>query len=270
VPQIAAGASGDRIVLQLGSFVLENSAHKVVEQCAAKGLEAHIGHSRDANGRDWFVVRSGEFASADDAKAAIGKFQEVAGVAPRLLHHRGASTVQSVETAAPAPQSAPREPHAVSEAASATVAEATAPTTTADGIAPVAFTPKAAGATPAPETAAAMAEITPAAAPASSHRVHADAGGEHVVVQLGSYQLESSARTVMKECAARGIEVKLGQTHDHDGRAWYIVRTGEFASSEEAAPVLHQIGEINGVTPLVIKHAGGAHHPTVTADSSGS
>jgi Flp pilus assembly protein TadD/cell division protein FtsN len=266
VPERAA-AAGDHIVLQLGSYVLESSAKKVVDQCAAKGLEARVGKGRDANGRDWFVVRSAEYASADDAQTAMSKFREVAGLVPRLVHHRGA-TAESVDATGPAAPATAHEPHAGSDTTPVAAVDTPA-TTSPEGITQAAFTPKAGEQAAAPATsptiadapamsAVSMAEIAPAAAPTAAHHAReaatAASSGDHVVLQLGSYQLESSARSVMSQCASHGIEVKLGQTHDREGRAWFIVRTADFTSADEAAPVVHQISAITGVTPIVLKH----------------
>lgn len=276
---VAADTVGEHFVVQLGSYVLESSARKVADQCAAKGFDVHVGRGRGPNGRDWFFVRSSEFASAAEAKAAIQNFREVAGIAPRMMHHRGSTTAQADDAASEAamPASAQPELHDGAGLSGSEAPGASFMSTLADGsmdgIAAAVFAPKLAAAEPVAEVfdpartafevtgsvTVAISNLVPAAAaPPMTGGVHRGLvqrrpDNTHVVVQIGSYLHESSARKVMNECAAHDIEVKLGREHDRQGRAWFTLRTAEFASSDEAAPVLRQISQIHGVAPIFIK-----------------
>jgi len=78
----------DRYAVQLGSYVLEESAHKVVETFTAKGIAVTLSRSNDKDGREWFVVRSRDFETAQDATSAMQMIQSMGGAQPVLVHHR--------------------------------------------------------------------------------------------------------------------------------------------------------------------------------------
>ncbi len=74
--------------MQLGSFALEDTAHRVADFFAAKGVVVAISRSSDRDGREWFVVRSGEFDNADDANGALGTIRSIGLIEPILVRHR--------------------------------------------------------------------------------------------------------------------------------------------------------------------------------------
>ena len=74
--------------MQLGSFALPNSADRVADYFAAKGVVVAISRSTDHDGREWYVVRSGEFDNADDANGALGMIRSIGLVEPIVVRHR--------------------------------------------------------------------------------------------------------------------------------------------------------------------------------------
>lgn len=216
--------------------------------------------------------------AASDLPAAPGTIRSDANPADSSP---AATTIGSPPVAAsPAAMvaSARGEPHAEVEPAAGEAPAVGLISTLADGwmdrIAPAAFALKSTAAEPVAEAfdparatsdvagsiSLALSDVAAAvAAPTwagvvNGGNVQRRSRTNHVVVQLGSYLLESSARKVMEECAAHDIEVNLSRKHDRNGRAWFTVRTAEFASSDEAAPVLRQIARIHGVAPILLKH----------------
>jgi len=69
-----AATSG--FVLQLGAFASEANARKLADQLNRKGYEVAVVHHRDKDGRDWFVVRAGGYANAEEAAAAARHMRE--------------------------------------------------------------------------------------------------------------------------------------------------------------------------------------------------
>ena len=59
-----------RLVVQLGSFQAEANAHKLTSQLKEKGIsDLVVIHDRDRQGRDWYVVRTADFATEEAAEA---------------------------------------------------------------------------------------------------------------------------------------------------------------------------------------------------------
>lgn len=89
-PPHAARTTVDRFVVQLGSWLTEATAHKIADQFAAKGVAVAVSRFNDHDGRTWFVVRSGDFASADEANTLRQSIQSVAtgGISPLVVRVR--------------------------------------------------------------------------------------------------------------------------------------------------------------------------------------
>ncbi len=68
--QKASVDGGKRLVVQLGSFLAEANAERLTSQLKTKGIaDLVVVHDRDRHGRDWYVVRTADFASSDAAEA---------------------------------------------------------------------------------------------------------------------------------------------------------------------------------------------------------
>jgi hypothetical protein len=74
---------------------------------------------------------------------------------------------------------------------------------------------------------------------------------ERYAVQVASFLDESAARRLADTLVAQGITVSLPRTSDRDGRVWFIVRSREFETVEEANRTLQLIPSIVGITPVV-------------------
>jgi len=84
----AAGETAD-FVLQLGAFAAEPNARKLADQLNRKGYEVAVVHRHDRDGRDWFIVRAGGYATADEAAAAARHMREAEQVPAVVVHlHR--------------------------------------------------------------------------------------------------------------------------------------------------------------------------------------
>jgi Flp pilus assembly protein TadD len=77
---------------------------------------------------------------------------------------------------------------------------------------------------------------------------------ESYTVQLGSFLYEASAHRIADAFAAKGVIVSLSRSNDHDGREWYVARSGEFASLDDATGVLHMIQSMGGAEPILVRH----------------
>jgi Flp pilus assembly protein TadD len=80
-----ADSAAGGFVVQLGSFSLEPNARRLAEQLHQKGYETVVVHRRE-NGRDWFVVRAGAYASADAAAAAARRMRDAEQVPAVVVH----------------------------------------------------------------------------------------------------------------------------------------------------------------------------------------
>jgi hypothetical protein len=156
---------------------------------------------------------------------------------------------------APAPQSAPTKPDA-------SLADPTSATALEDEIgAPEAANPsvadsdfaarvnawldmRAVALAPLPTTEAAVARAAPILHSAT----------ERYTVQLGSFLYEASAHRIADAFAAKGIVVSLSRSTDHDGQEWYVARSGEFASLDDATGVLRMIQSMGGAEPILVRH----------------
>ncbi len=72
--------------IQLGAFTNEANAKKLVEQLNGKGYDAAITHHRDRDGRDWYAVRAGGYASADEAETAARQMREKEQLPAVVVH----------------------------------------------------------------------------------------------------------------------------------------------------------------------------------------
>lgn len=67
----ATPLSDQRYAVQLGSFLAETGAQRLADAYMARNVAVTISRLNDRDGRQWFVVRAGEFQSADDAHALL-------------------------------------------------------------------------------------------------------------------------------------------------------------------------------------------------------
>ena len=84
---LAAAPAG--FVVQVGSFASETIAKKLADQLNQKGYGMAVVHHRDAAGRDWYAVRAGGYASADEAAAAARHMHEAEQVPAVVVHEHG-------------------------------------------------------------------------------------------------------------------------------------------------------------------------------------
>ena len=59
---------GMRIVVQIASFEVETNARKLSEKLAAKGYKLVVARDHDRQGKEWFAVRTSDFASQEAAE----------------------------------------------------------------------------------------------------------------------------------------------------------------------------------------------------------
>jgi len=78
----------ERFTVQLGSFALEDSARRLADEFAAKGVLVVQSRSSDPDGRQWFVVRSGEFDNAADANGVLDMIRSMGQIEPIVVRHR--------------------------------------------------------------------------------------------------------------------------------------------------------------------------------------
>lgn len=89
-PAAAKPAGGEHagFVLQLGAFTSEPNARKLADQLNRKGYEVAVTHHRDHDGREWFIVRAGGYATAEEAAAAARHMRDAEQVPAVVVHLR--------------------------------------------------------------------------------------------------------------------------------------------------------------------------------------
>jgi len=81
-----AAVTDKHIVVQVGSFHDEANANKLTKQLAAKGIaNFSVVHDRDRQGRDWYVVRSSEFATREAAEAVAQSIRNAGDNTPAMV-----------------------------------------------------------------------------------------------------------------------------------------------------------------------------------------
>jgi Flp pilus assembly protein TadD/cell division protein FtsN len=73
-------------VVQVGSFASAANAKKLADHLNRKGYDMAVVHNRDRDGRDWFIVRAGGYANADEAAAAARHMREAEQVPAMVVH----------------------------------------------------------------------------------------------------------------------------------------------------------------------------------------
>ena len=78
--------AGKRLVVQLGSFQAEANAHKLTSQLKEKGIaDLVVIHDRDREGRDWYVVRTADFATREAAEAVAQSIRDAGQTDARVI-----------------------------------------------------------------------------------------------------------------------------------------------------------------------------------------
>jgi len=78
--------AGKRVVVQLGSFQAEANAHKLTSQLKEKGIaDLVVIHDRDRQGRDWYVVRTADFATEEAAEAVAQSIRNAGQADARVI-----------------------------------------------------------------------------------------------------------------------------------------------------------------------------------------
>ncbi|HKF72589.1 MAG TPA: tetratricopeptide repeat protein [Stellaceae bacterium] len=87
VAQKAPAVGGKRLVVQLGAFQVEANANRLTSQLKAKGItDLVIIHDRDRQGRDWYVVRTADFATQEAAEAVAQSIRDAGDADARIIH----------------------------------------------------------------------------------------------------------------------------------------------------------------------------------------
>ena len=82
-----SSAGGKRVVVQLGSFQEEANANKLTSKLKAKGIaDLVVTHERDRQGRDWYVVRTSDFATEEAAQAVVQSIRDAGDADARIIH----------------------------------------------------------------------------------------------------------------------------------------------------------------------------------------
>jgi tetratricopeptide (TPR) repeat protein len=76
--------SGATLSLQAGAFLSRANADKVKTKMMENGFDADILILKDSKGRDWYLVRSGNYSSAEEAKKNAAAIKTKLGIVPAI------------------------------------------------------------------------------------------------------------------------------------------------------------------------------------------
>jgi len=81
-PPVIQASTNTGLSLQSGAFISRPNADKMKTKLIESGIDAGILIVKDSKGRDWYLVRSGSYASLDEAKKAVVVLKEKTGLEP--------------------------------------------------------------------------------------------------------------------------------------------------------------------------------------------
>lgn len=81
-PPVMQTSTNAGLSLQTGAFLSRANADKMKTKLIQSGIDADILIVKDSKGRDWYLVRSGSYASSDEAKKAVAVLKEKTGLEP--------------------------------------------------------------------------------------------------------------------------------------------------------------------------------------------
>lgn len=218
--------------VQLGAFSGPENAFVSLSFWRGKGYEVYATEIRDAGGRAWYAIRTGNF----------GQRREATALAVSLGRKENATAV-----VVPAALDAKGNPNTID-------LEALQPRMIATGAAPVVEEPAKAAVEPARPAAETVRTVTAAPGkPASS-------GKPAFSIQLGAFaSLENAARS-LSLWQIKGYEAYVCEFKDARGRAWFAVRTGAFDKRPAASELLQMLkrkGEAQAVlVPAIVNSLG--------------
>ncbi|HUN46309.1 MAG TPA: SPOR domain-containing protein, partial [Stellaceae bacterium] len=99
-PIAAANDNGKHLVVQIASFQSESIARKLSDELTAKGMGSlAVVHDQDKDGRDWYAVRTAEFASAQAAESAAQSLRNNGAFGAVVLRVAGTQRSDDVASA---------------------------------------------------------------------------------------------------------------------------------------------------------------------------
>lgn len=223
-PMVDATREKLAYTLQLGAFSnLENAAISY-EFWRFRELDVYVAEFKDAEGRNWYAVRSGIFSQRRDASLAAVSLRRKASASAVML---------------------PTMVDAAGKPATIAVSDLTLP-----GAAPMSpVVPEPPEALEAPTSASGANESLPA--------VPLEDGKARFAysVQLGAFSVLENAAVSFSFWQGKGYEVFISEIKDSTGRNWYAVRTGVYPRRDDAAASALFFGRGEDAPAVVVRTA---------------
>ncbi len=89
---------GMRIVVQIASFEAEATARKLSEKLAAKGYNLVVARDHDRHGKEWFAVRTSDFASQEAAEMTAQELRNLGEFSAMVVRLPGPAAVSAEAT----------------------------------------------------------------------------------------------------------------------------------------------------------------------------
>lgn len=176
----------------------------------------------------------------------------VAGLTVGLAHTGNSHTqAQSARPAQPGPVAQPAQNASLATAPATTEGSNAAPSSNPIASA-ASLAPRQPTAAPAPRLHAAQAQPKPVAerpAPAPVHAQPAEAHGAWFL-QAGAFSREANASALQKKLMQSGYAAEV-ERRAINGRTWYLVTAGHYASKQSATNAAHRIAQRLGIHPAV-------------------
>ncbi len=204
--------------IQLGAFSNPENAAIALSLWRARGYDPYVSEIMGSDDRMWYTVRTGQYEQRRDGLAAVQlirrKEEAPAVLMPTQLDPAGKPTVIDVEPL-------------LAERLRKDVPILPEPPEDME-----------------PVSNAKIVSVKPGKAAKKTKSIFA--------VQLGAFSTRDNARVALDFWRNREIDVYLSLIVDAEGRPWFAVRTGHFASRKDASATALQLGRQENTAALVV------------------
>lgn len=217
--------------IQLAAFASRDNARVAIDYWQSRGLAVYLALLGDRDSRQWYAVRSGDFASRREASALAVQLGRKEGVNVLVVPYRPPFVLPD--------EVAPSAPASDSFGLAALPSEAVAEAPVVEPETPVLAAPNPVPAPAAPQPPVATAEKRPLPTARFS-------------LQLGAFASIENAARAYAEWQLRGYEPYVCETDDVRGNPRFAVRVGEFSGKAEAQQTIRRIQKQDGARAVLV------------------
>lgn len=239
VPARKAAKSKLAYSIQLAAFASPDNARVAIDYWTSRGLPVFLALLGDGEARQWYAVRSGDFASRREAAALATQVGRKEGVQVLVVPYRQPHVLAGEPNLnGPASDSfgLPPEP-VVTKPAESALPEPVVAAPPAEAEAAMPSVAEAPGGTPGVVEAPVAPEKRPV---------------PRFSLQLGAFASIENAARFFAEWQARGYQPYVCETDDVRGNPRFAVRIGEFVRKSEAQQMIRAVQRQDGARAVLV------------------